>query len=167
MNEFIEKNKTLLKFYYTALRLSGWILLTLAVCGYVGVFGINFVRKMGFGYGPIKSCSHLILLGILGLGIAQLIKYLYSEKPKPGFVLRNGNKFLYIYVILTFIVVVIKNVNYAKHLSSSNIENMTIILFSTLLTSVVLFAAKALILIGVGQFLKRLIPIIEEHKSLV
>ncbi len=171
MNAFIQKNKKLLKFYYTALRLSGWILLTLGVCSYA--ITIVLARNLGakaFGATALNMplrASHLILFGLLGLGIAQLIQYLFDSKSKPGFILRHGNKFLYIYVILTLIVMAMRNVYAIKYLLYADIANAQILFFSTSITSVVLFVAKALILIGMAQFLKRLIPIMEEHKTLV
>ncbi len=83
MNTFIQKNKKLLKFYYIALRLSGWILLTLGVSSYAITFVL--VKNLGpkaFAVTainmPLRS-SHLILFGILGLGIAQLIQYLFDS----------------------------------------------------------------------------------------
>ena len=171
MNAFIEKNQKLFKFYYIALRLSGWILLTLGVCGYA--LTIILVRNLGIkAYGaiainmPLRSL-HLILFGILGLGIAQLIQYLHGEKSEPGFILRHGSKFLYAYVALILAVMIMRNVTTVMHLQNSDVKNASLLYFSTSITSVVLFAAKALILIGVGQFLKRIMPVIEESRTLV
>ena len=171
MNAFIKKNEKLLKFYHVALRLSGLLLLTLGLCSYgiviimtrtlgaeaIGVATINL---------PLRSL-HLILFGLLGIGIAQLIHYLYDHNYKPGFILRHGDKFLYTYIILAFTAQVIRHVFAAKFLADSDIENSYILYFSTLLISVALFAAEILILIGLAQFSKRIMPIIEEHKSLV
>lgn len=171
MSTFIQKNKKLLEFYYIALRLSGWILLTLGVCGSAIV--IVIVRNLGVEAFSVTMINmplralHLILFGLLGLGIAQLIQYLYDPKSKAGFILRHGNKFLYLYVVALLIVMIIRNVRTIKYLSYADIEHGQLLFFSTSVTSVILFAAKALILIGVAQFLKRLLPIIEEHKSLV
>ena len=171
MNAFIQKNKKLLKFYYVALRLSGWILLTLGVCSY-GII-IFLARNLGaetFGAIAVNmplNSLHLILFGILGLGIAQLIQYLFDSESKPGFVLRHGNKFLYIYVVIIFIAMAVRNVYAIKHLLYADISNAQFLFFATSITSVILFAAKALVIIGVAQFLKRLLPVIEEHKTLV
>ena len=171
MNEFIEKNKKLLKFYHTALQLSGWLYLILGLCGYGGI--IILARTIGskaFESTALNTSfrsSSLILFGLLGLGIAQLIRYLYDRNYKPGFILRHGSKFLYIYIILIFAFMVVRNIVTAKYMADANIQNSNTIYFSTLVASIVLFTAQALILIGVAQFLKRVMPIIEEHKSLV
>jgi hypothetical protein len=171
MNSFIEKNKKLLRFYHAALRLAGWLLLTLGLSSYVIVFIL--ARNLGSQSFvatvinlPLKSL-HLILFGILGLGIAQLILYLFDHSQKTGFILRHGSKFLYAYIILIFAVMIVRYVLTVKVLIDSDVENPNLIFFSTSITSFALFAAKALILIGLAQFLKRIKPIIEEHKSLV
>ena len=171
MKTFIEKNRKLFKFYYTALRLSGWILLTLGICS----FGITMILVNNLGLKafavtriniPLTSLE-FILFGLLGLGIAQLIRYLFDNDYKPGFVLKHGSKFLYVYVILILIVMLIRNIGTIQYLINSDINNARSLFFATSITSVVLFTAKALILIGLAQFLKRIMPVIEEHKSLV
>jgi hypothetical protein len=171
MNTFIEKNKEFLKFYHAALRLSGWILLTLGLCG----FGITILIAKNLGPAvlgvitlntPLSSLD-FILFGLLGLGIAQLIRYLFDCDYKPGFILRYGSKFLYAYVILILIVLVTRNIVTIEYLINSDIKNSRSLFFATSIASIVLFAAKALILIGVAQFLKRVMSIIEEYKSLV
>lgn len=171
MNTFIKKNEKFLKFYYIALRLSGWILLTLGISSFaITIILTSYLGPEAFGVTainmPLRSL-HLILFGILGLGIAQLIKYLYIDTSKPGFVLRHGSKFLYIYVALILGVMVMRNVITITYLQSGDIKNAKILFLSTSITSLVLFAAKALILIGIGQFLKRIMPVIEESKTLV
>ncbi len=171
MNTFIEKNRTWLKFYHAALRLAGWLLLTLGVCS----FGITMILVRNLGVEafavtamnmPLRS-SEFILFGLLGLGIAQLIRYLFDSDCQPGFILRHGGKFLYGYVVLILIYMTIRSVGTIQYLMNSDVENAQSLFFATSMTSVVLFAVKTLILIGAAQFLKRIMPVIDEHKSLV
>jgi len=171
MNTFIEKNRKLLKFYHTALRLSGWLLLTLGICNFgitmilVRILGIHAFAATRINT-PLRS-SEFILFGLLGLGIAQLIRYLLDSDCKSGFILRHGGKFLYAYVILILIFMVMRFVMTMDYMRDSDIQNAQSLFWATSFTSLVLFAAKALILIGVAQFLKRIMPVIDEHKSLV
>ncbi len=171
MNSFIEKNKKFLKFYYAALRLSGWFLLTLGLGGY----GITLlivqnlgVKAMGIASlnMPISSLD-FIFFGLLGLGIAQLIRYLFDENCKSGFILKHGAKFLYAYVILMFAIMALRILFTSGYMKSSDFQNAQSLFVVTSIASIILFAAKTLILIGLAQFLKRITPIIEEHKSLV
>ena len=171
MNTFIEKNRTWLKFYHAALRLSGWLLLTLGVCS----FGITMILSRNleveaFAVTAINmplGSSEFILFGLLGLGIAQLIRYLFNPDCQPGFILRHGKKFLYGYVVLILIYMVVRSIITIQYLMNSDVENAQSLFLATSMASIILFAAKALILVGIGQFLKRIMPVIEEHKSLV
>jgi len=171
MNTFIEKNKKWLKFYHAALRLSGWILLTLGLGG--SVITIFIVRNLGLSAIRITSMnlplgsSEFILFGILGLGIAQLIQYLFDDGCNVGFILRHGAKFLYAYVIVILLIMAMRIVITTLYIMNSDAKNAVGLLIATSITSIVLCAAKALILIGLAQFLKRIMPVIEEHKSLV
>ena len=115
---------------------------------------------------PLRSLE-FILFGLLGLGIAQLIRYLFDSDCNPGFILKHGVKFLYAYMFLLLMVMVIRNIGTIQYLTNSDIKNTQGLFFTTSIASVVLFAAKALILIGLAEFLKRIMPVIEEHKSLV
>ncbi len=170
MKTFIEDYKKLLQFYDAALRLSGWLLLTLGVCSFV--ITLILVRSLGtqaFAVTainmPLKP-SEFILFGLLGLGIAQLIRYLLTDC-KPGFILRHGCKLLYIYALVIFYFTLMRNIYTIVYLKNADTENTASLFVVTSIASLVLCAAKALILIGLAQFLKRIMPVIEEHKSLV
>ena len=171
MNTFIEKNRKLLKFYYAAIRLSGWVLLTLGS----GMYVIFLLITRNLGLSGLDSTSlntslkslEFILFGLLGLGIAQLIRYLTYPDFKSGFILRHGSKFLYAYVVLSFVMYVIRYLVAIQSISNSDTSNKLTFYFIGSLDSLILFAAKALVLIAAAQFLKRIMPVIEEHKSLV
>lgn len=171
MNQFIKDNKKFLKFYYAVLRLAGWILLMLGLCSY----GITILIARNLGTSalgavalnmPLRSLE-FILFGLLGLGIAQLIRYLFDPEGDPGFILRNGHRFIYAYVVLILTVMVIKNIVTIQYLTRNTIENSLGIYTVTFASSIILFAAKALILIGLAHFLKRIIPVIQESKTLI
>ena len=176
MNNFIEQHKKFLKFYHVALRLSGWILLTLGI-GVSGFYTFLIVRNIGINKVGIISLVRIlwfyldfILLGLLGLGLAQLIRYLVDDKYKSGFILRHGDKILYAYTILFLIVSLIGFVFTTNSIASvvhSVGEKPEDMVFVQLFISIVLFSAKALIIIGLAEFLKRIMPVIEEHKSLI
>lgn len=173
MNTFIEKNKKWLKFYHAALRLSGWIFLTLGIGGF-GICTLLIVLNIGINKVSIdflleKSSHHfdIILLGLLGLGIAQLIRYLVDDECKLGFILRHGSKFLYAYVVVISLLMAIRIVFTLLYIMNSDGGNKLGFLFGISITSIVLIGAKALILIGLAQFSGRIMPVIEEHKSLV
>ena len=104
MNTFIEKNKGLLKFYCVAARIIGWVLLIRAATETVSIlsgyssFSIPFVM-------PITILIR-ILIGLVVLGVAQFIRYLLETEYKPGWILRHGEKILYLYAVLRVIRIV-------------------------------------------------------------
>lgn len=170
MNAFIEQYKKLFKFYYTALRLSGWLLLILGFCSFiVTMILVRMLGAQAFAVTainmPLKP-SEFILFGLLGLGIAQLIRHLLTDC-KPGFILCHGCKLLYAYALLIFYFTVMRNICTIVYLRNSDAENAPSLFIVTSIASLVLCAAKALILIGLAQFLKRIMSVIEEHKTLV
>lgn len=170
MNTFIEQHKSFLKFYYGAIRLSGWILLTLGLGGVV--ISLIIVRNLGATAQGIASInmpltSGFILFGLLGLGIGQLIRYMVDPDCRQGFILRHGGKFIYAYVMLIFVLMITRNLIAFKYVLNTETPTAHSVYWGTVFGSFILFAAQALILIGLAQFLKRIMPVIEEHKSLV
>ena len=167
MNTFIKENEKLLRFYSAALRISGWLLFQFGICS--SVIFIVLTRnqnaeemlKITF-FGGLS----IMFLGLFGIGLAQLVRYLFDSDYKPGLLLRHGDKFICAYAIYTLIMATIHIVKFVQYLRMTDMEAHMLIL-SVHVTGMVYCVAKALILIGIGQFLKRLIPIIEEHKSLV
>ncbi|MBW8039824.1 MAG: hypothetical protein FVQ85_07475 [Planctomycetes bacterium] len=167
MNTFIENNRPWLKFYCTTARIVGWVILILAaVIAAIGILSGNFL----FGNLPQSRLIYIqpliftgVLPGILILGIAQFIRYLFESRYKPGFLLRHGDKILYLYAFLLIAGVV------WNHLIISMMQigiNFTKII-PVMLASLVLTVPKVLILIGLAQVVKRILPVIEESKTLV
>jgi hypothetical protein len=161
MNEFIEKNKGLLKFYCVAARIIGWVLLITAatqtvsnLSGYSS-FSIPFVMPITFFI--------RILIGLVVLGVAQFIRYLFETEYKPGWILRHGEKILYLYAVLRVIRIVFLYFVDAKTMGDSIYYSP----WGFLVSNVLPVVASALILVGLAQILRRVMPIIEESKTLV
>ena len=174
MNAFIEQNKKLLKFYYTVLRLSGWLLLALGLFSPIVLIVLAKnsdpqEMKSILLYTPL-NCFTLLFLGLFGIGLAQLIRYLFDSDYKPGFVLRHGNKIIYVYVVFNVVItlfIAITNIaNYVRYLSIPGNE-VQLSFLSVNITSMICFIAKIIILFGVALFLKRLMPVMDESKTLV
>jgi len=104
MNEFIEKNKGLLKFYCVAARIIGWYILLVAAIiiiaeilsggrfiGAKGVYGLYMLEGLLFRY---------MLPAFLALLVAQFIRYLYEVEHQTGWILRYGDKILYVYGVI-------------------------------------------------------------------
>ena len=166
MMEFIEKNKRLLVFYYTTLRILGWILLGLGGVGFTLLIleasktggGITFEGTVGL---VKRSYYSFISIGLFSLGFAQFVRYLCGNSPKMGLLLRFGDKIFY----LCAIIAVWQVFGQAWHVvsgrmggSSSQHLHWFLLDFPILLLYKI---AKALIFVGLGLLLKKLIAVIE------
>jgi hypothetical protein len=169
MNTFIKKNEKFLRISFSALRISGWFLLVFSLC--CPVISIVLLRNYKPGIGEEMSITMLLIyltlmfFGLLGIGLAQLIRYLLDSNYKPGFILRHGDKFIYAYVVLTLIAATKHFFDLLGLLFPFDRQLTTVLCISA--TQIVYLVAKALILLGMAQLLKRLMPIMDEHKSLI
>ena len=168
MNEFIEKNKGLLKFYCVAARIIGWVLVILSampslLIPYIAHRGLRF-----YEYSPemvpmlgalLEVLFGRLPLGVIVLGVAQLIRYVSERKYQPAWLLRHGTGILYLFAVLMFVGPVIR---YCVLLPAIKpVDSSSIVMH--LLADV----AKMLILIGLADILKRVMPVIQESKTLV
>jgi len=172
MNEFIEKNRRLLHFYCETLRTIGSVILIL---GLIGGFAMTiFALLSKFGYWPATKSFNMVIIAWLPsylkaivfwigiLGLAQFIKYLFEKNYKPGWILRHGDMFFYLYALLTILETGwIYMTNY--HSPSFDIRTGFVAVFSI----VVKVMVKVMVLIGLGQIFRHLMPVIEESKTLV
>jgi len=181
MNEFIEKNSRLLRVYCVIARVIGWIL----ILG--GIFWLFAVVK-GFqssvengqveadfwfsivvpNFGVYLASSFVydfIITGFLAFAIAGLLDYLLRPKARVPLILGMMDKLCYIYAIVLIMKASIVYNWLVKFLAISEMsESARIVLVQPLLGPTL---AKVLLLVGVGMILHRLLPVIEESKTLV
>lgn len=176
MNEFVEKNKRLLQVYCVVARIAGWVLLLWATAWIVWVLLQNYIFIAGGIQEPatfvVSRQVFTIMQGFMALGVAQFMKYLFDSKYHPGWILRYGDKILYIYVVLqiAYVVWIYGSFYTVIRPDKTNFEAYEHLHLYTMLQMVRIVlptAVKALILIGVAQILKRLMPVIEESRTLV
>ena len=174
MNEFIEKNSRLLRMYCLVVRTIGWFLL---VGGAIWLtyalselYMINNKTPHQEPSGAMTlTCFTLacdfLLPGLLAFVISQLLDYLIRPEGKAGLMLRLADKLCYCYAAFLFVKIftsrlwVINN----KYFEASQFYRM---LFTQMILSIPLLAV-ILVLIGVGVIIKRLLPVIDESKTLV
>ena len=166
MNTFIENNRPWLKFYCTTARIVGWGILILAGTGAIfQILAMNILfgnHTIPYRLLVVKSVLFDgVLTGILVLGIAQFIRYLFESEYKPGYILRYGDKILYLYAFLLLAGGVWRHLIIG--MMSIGITRMLL----PRLASMVLTVPKVLILVGLAQVVKRILPVIEESKTLV
>jgi hypothetical protein len=173
---FIERNKRLLYGYSRAAWVVGWLLVILG-----GVAGVLFLYDFENAIGKIRGLSEnqtfiavferswfsLLLPGLIALGVSQFLRYLLENESRPGFLLRHSDKVLFLYALL----IVLQGMGGIGVMIYSNrgcsIYHLAPWFIYCVLPMGLLTGAKALILIGLAQILRRVLPMIEETKTLV
>ena len=180
MDTFIEKNRRLLKIYCITARILGWILLVAGPFWVICLLGGKKINVEAAGTNVLantiladiilNTMSSLIfdflLAGLVALGVSQFIRYLSETQPRPGPLVRNADRILYIYAAFLILKTPYSyawrvHVKYAQVIEESNA--WMLFLQPYILPTIV----KVLILVGLGIVLKRLIPVIEESRTLV
>jgi len=168
MNEFIEKNRRLLKTCCVAAKIFGWASLSM---GCLAVVGNSFALATRIGdwqefhrflqhdvpWGTIKG----VAAGLLALGIGQFIRFVYDNDYQPNWVLQNAKQLLYIYAVVFGISLIIYGIMafpYWNHWAEITIRLLALVIYG---------AGTILLLVGLALILKRIMPVIEESKTLV
>lgn len=171
MNELIEKNKRLLHFYCKALQSIGSLILILGLASGCATITLVLLSKVGiinapnffiamFTY-PLSLLNFIFFsIGVLGLG--QFIRNLIDRNYKPGWILRHGEIIFYLYTLL-YILDEFRFYTSASIYGSPSFYARVFVILATVFSRI----AIILILIGLGQILRRLLPVIEESKTLV
>ncbi|MDD5459149.1 MAG: hypothetical protein PHF37_07135 [Phycisphaerae bacterium] len=164
LNNFI-KNERFLRFCGNLAEALAWFLLLICI---ITIIGFLFTLPKAYLHDQyVKGLYNLVLPKLifkmftifLLLGINQFIKCLTLPDFKPNWILRLADKIIYIYAALLFINFVYNIIHPNPSIYSPS--EWTLI-FSGIFTSI-----KILLWIGAGMALKRIIPIVQESKSLV
>lgn len=173
MNKFIEKNRRLLKFYCGAVQIIGGVLIAagavwfvMFVCSPVVCSPANFgLADDKFIENILNAASHFsfdfVFVGIAAMMLSQLARYVFDREYKLGLMLRCGDKILYLFAVLGIL--------WAWFRYSVSIEVIGDATSRFLFSQPLLLPtiAKVLILVGLGQLLRRVLSIIKESKTLV
>lgn len=168
MNAFIEQNRPLLKTCCVAAKIFGWSALAM---GCLAVVANSFALLTRIGDWamfqdflrndvPWKTIQG-IAAGLLALGIGQFIRFVYDNDYRPNWVLRNAKRLLYIYAIVFGASLIIRCILAFPHWD--HWAEITI----RLLGAIIYGAGTILLLVGSALILKRILPVIEESKTLV
>jgi hypothetical protein len=181
MVQFIEKHRRLLRAYCLIARIVGWFLI-LGGVSWVALVRRNMVGSIAeqdpdFMLYIVSSFVYdFFIPGFLAFAIAGLLDYLLRPHIKPPLILGMTDKLCYIYAGF-LIIKLLNTIGFIKSLSDNSwivdfryltipelSEHARILLVQPILGPTL---AKVLLLIGVGMILHRLLPVIEESKTLV
>ena len=173
MNEFIEKNRRLLKIYRFLATLFGVILIFLG-CKAVIAHSLLLILSASdiisfldvFKNVPWVLVSFLPT-GYLVLGLAQFIRYLSDNEYQPGWILRNAVQFVYLYAVVLIVILTISCVIECSLIECGRYPDQWYKIASRVLSFVFYGGGKVLLLVGLGQVIRRVMPVIEESKTLV
>lgn len=136
-----------------------------------GVFVVLATRKTAGGERAWAFLGHnafssagLCVFAIVALGLAQFLAYLFAGRDKPGWILRHWDKALYLYAITLLAQFLFYNFYVLRLLGTADRRPP---LWWLMMPSMILVAAKIVILIALGLSLRRIMSIIEESKTLV
>jgi len=165
---FIEKNKRLLKFYCGAVQIIGGVLIAggavwfpMFVCGPVRLESESIRTLEYILYGASHFSFDFVFVGLAAVILSQLARYVFDTKYKPGLMLRCGDKILYLFAVLGILWAWFRWALFIVTVEDSASQ------FLSLQPLILPTIAKVLILVGLGQILKRIIPVIEESRTLV
>jgi len=161
---FIDKNERFLRLCCKVARFFGLLLIAFVALNLISMplLGTNFLQFIQFAPTAILR---FVFPAFLLLGIEQLIKCLIVSDFKPNWILRFGDKIIYIYASFLLINFVYSFMYTHKIIYSSGYDIYFVL--KTLIPSAIFTFIKILIWIGIGLVLKRILPIIQESKTLI
>jgi hypothetical protein len=162
LNETIEKNERFLRVCSSVAKFTGVLLLVfiaIQIGGTIFLFFENgrrvFANNVLCTFGYTWAFTALLLLGI-----DQLIKCLIETDFKPNWILRFADKIIYFYICCLCI-------NFAYRVTISWTDQNAGNDWVSMTFGTVSMLIKVLLWIGFGQVMRRIIPIIQESKTLV
>lgn len=167
MNRVVEQNKPLLQICCACARVYGWLLLSL---GYSAVVGHSIALATRIGQWSLFSeyaralpwnVMSGAIVGLLVLGIAQFIRFLVDEDYQPGWILKNIESLLYTYAVLVGLYAVTATVLSLPHWSQ------WVEIIVRMIAALIWSTGNILLLVGTALIIKRIMPVIEESRTLV
>lgn len=168
MNEFIKKNRRMLEFYNFTAKIIGWVLIGITpflIYSLILLRSQTRVDVHSFAYllTIYNGIERYLFFGFILLGTSRFIRFLYADESQLGWILRNFEKFLYLYAVLIFIGIILACMDPSMRSNHVTLQEIG----SYLLPQIISRTAQIFILIGLGHILRRILPVIEESKTLV
>ena len=174
MGSFVTENKRLLRFYWKAAHSFGWGLLLAGVLLFlVYTFIILAVNDatgerewMGMNktiyFAIVGLLFNFFIPGLISFCTSQMIRFILESEYKGGWILRHGHWILY-----GSGVAVLAKLIFATSFISKMSGNSALTALMSSTFSIVPTLAKIMILFGLGEILRRILPIIDESRTLV
>jgi len=178
----VKKNRNWLRFYSNVARVIGWLLIVEGIASLVYGQWILLTRGelpfisdnpfftpsvMKFRAFLVEPFTNMILPGIFALLVSQFLRFLLNGNSRPEWLLRKGELVLYLGTLIVALndLYAFKVFDLISNLAGEDSFFRFLTLIATF-PSILMLATELLILIGLAQALRHVIPIIEESKSL-
>ena len=158
-----------MKLYCVVSAIIGWLLVIGGVFWFIltaSSFETNLAeRPEGLMYLISSMLFDFVLPGLIALGVMQFIRYLFQDTDKPGRLLCMADWLFYLYAVFLIFKAYFKYIMYSNwYAEAISLETSHLLFVQPFILPTV---AKVLILVGLGQILRRIIPVIKESKTLV
>jgi hypothetical protein len=161
---FLKLCSDMARFYGVLCLILAGVVVLFAILEVSGSMGAEHRTRWMTAFQPFTRIPIVALRGLLALVVAEFISYLTADEGKPKWLLRHGDKIMYAYAI--FLLVLTVRTDFfppAGPGSAADLSSNWGLGLLTLLST----AAVALMWIGIGITLRKVLPIIRESKTLV
>ena len=178
MHTIIENNRSKLRYFGRTSRVLGWATLLATTVWVLSLVWVlledsqmlfpEYYRNLIDRHNPLKA----VFIAILALGLSQFSRYLLGIDQKPGWILHHGGVLLYLYVLSTLFLgriidhVPIPGIDPSTFGISGGISGFEILHSGVRISVLIIWAAKIIVLFGLAELLRRILPIIEESRTL-
>lgn len=175
---FVEVNSRWIRSYMASAKICGWVLVCFGIAHEAEYTFLAITKPdhlMAFlpGTSPAWAIYYMLyqpvekylITGLLALVVAQLLQFLLSTTNRPGWFLLNGEWILYglaSLMGLPFIVMLSRVPDLNLERTGSIFYGIGMVLAPELMSA----AIKIMIALGLGQVIRRVLPVIIESKSL-
>jgi hypothetical protein len=155
-----------LRIYCLTAYFLGWILIVVSILNAVW-YGPSYSRQFTNNYSAMfamisifGSFANMLILGLSVLVAASFLQFLGDHRHKPGLFLSSAPKLLYFCAVIILCHALASLwVQYHRMLPSDALLGLAFVTLTA--------GSKILIMAGLARGLRRLLPMIEESKSLV
>jgi len=170
--EAVQDKRKLLRFFCIIVQLLGWALVLAGVIWFVMFVSAGPSETNQERVGTNEEIELMLtaisvfsfdffFVGLAAVILSQFARHVFDRQYKPGLMLRCGDKILYFFVVIGIYWAAFRYFLYVETFDDSSFRFL--LAQSLILPTLV----KVLILVGLAQILKRILPVIEESKTLV
>ena len=174
MTNLIEPNKRLFNAYCILAKIFGWSLVGLGTL-WLSIKSFALLTRLGDFQDFVRFLQHempwglvsYLPTGIIVLGIGQFLRYLIDKDYSAGWLLRHSFTLINIYAFALALLLAIECTLSCIHTASLGGSGLIMELMIRIASAVFFGGGQVLIMVGIALFIKNVLPVIEESRTLV